>query len=104
MHVVNLFDYITPSPSELLRWATETGQLDRDQGLGLYGNIIRDQSRNAVITICGWGHFGAMFPERVRQVHGLLTHPHALRITKDGHPGHPLYLSKELRPIPYPAP
>jgi hypothetical protein len=102
LHVVNLFNLITPSPKVLLPWAA--AKEERERSFTHPPNdleIIRGESERAALTVCGWGAFGNLFPHRARQVHAVLTAPHALRITKDGHPGHPLYLPVHLKPIPF---
>lgn len=102
IRVVNLFDFVTPSPKALMAWAKANGEIARDEGL--YLDIIRDQSAGAETTVCGWGTWGGWFPERVRAVYSRLDCPWALHITKDGHPGHPLYLPKDLTLVPYTLP
>lgn len=97
LHVVNLFDFITPSPEVLLRWTKENPM----KNLQLYLDIIQCESFNSGLTVCGWGTWGGWFPERARQVYNALNSPHALRITKDGHPSHPLYLPANLKPVPF---
>lgn len=100
LHVVNLFDFITPSPLELRAWVgVHSHHPRRHEPLDL--QIIRETSATADMTVCGWGTWGGWFPERAREVYGVLTAPHALHVTKDGHPGHPLYLPASLRPQPF---
>lgn len=99
LHVVNLFDFITPSPGDLHEWLRSNE--DREQQRPLYLDIIRDQSQYAALTVCGWGTWGGWFPERAKAVHAMLHRPHALHITKDGHPGHPLYLKSNAIPQPF---
>ena len=41
------------------------------------------------------------FMNRGKQVLDLIPNLKCLRITKDGYPSHPLYLPKNLKPIPY---
>lgn len=53
--------------------------------------------------ICGWGVHGA-FRDRgaavVELFKGRMAEPKALRLTADGHPGHPLYVRGDTVPVP----
>lgn len=67
-------------------------------------NAIDLALRLAEITVAAWGTHGthggrdqAVLRRCAAGGHQL----HALRLTKDGHPGHPLYLPKSLRPQPW---
>jgi hypothetical protein len=105
--VVNLFDYITPDPKALRRWVIAEGLGDRVDPCGPPPAdlaIMTMLSVKAARTICGWGTWGGWFPERVKDVLECLTEPHALHVTKGGHPGHPLYLPSDAKPIPYRLP
>lgn len=63
---------------------------------------ILQVAQQAHLIVCGWGTHGAL---RSRGDLVALTlrsagHKlHALRLTKDGHPGHPLYLRGDLQPV-----
>lgn len=54
------------------------------------------------LTVCGWGD--AANPELVKRA-ALVLHScgplHSLRVTKQGNPGHPLYLPGNLQPKPW---
>lgn len=54
--------------------------------------------------ICGWGVHGSHL-NRDRKVIGMFAEygvqPMALNITKGGHPGHPLYVAYDKKPIPF---
>ncbi|SFV31428.1 hypothetical protein SAMN05216456_1338 [Devosia crocina] len=58
-------------------------------------------ANQAAAIVCGWGVHGA-YQARGRAVLDRLSHrkPMALKLTADGHPGHPLYLRKDLEPEP----
>lgn len=65
---------------------------------------IAEAARAAHLVICGWGKLGGARGPAVLallRAHGAV--PHALQINEsDQSPGHPLYLSKKLRPFPLP--
>lgn len=56
-------------------------------------------ARDAGVIVAAWGAHGS-YRGRDSEVKALLPNLHYLQLTKDGHPGHPLYLSKTLTPIP----
>lgn len=62
--------------------------------------IIMGAKQSALI-VCGWGAHGK-YLGRGRAVHAMLTDrgykPHYLRRTKDGQPGHPLYIGYDVQP------
>jgi hypothetical protein len=55
-------------------------------------------STNTTTVIAAWGAHGT-FKGRDKQVRAMLPRLHYLRLTKDGHPGHPLYLPASLKPL-----
>jgi hypothetical protein len=64
---------------------------------------------DAQLIICAWGRriddaVAAREANVVRLLHGAGRKLHALRFTCAGHPEHPLFLPKELKPIPYGGP
>lgn len=52
----------------------------------------------ALITVAAWGVHGEL-QGRGEKVKKLLEYCYVLGLTKDGHPKHPLYLKKDLKPI-----
>jgi hypothetical protein len=54
----------------------------------------------AQLVVAAWGTDGAHMG-RQAEVRRLLPNLHCLSRTKEGFPGHPLYLKKTLRPMPY---
>ena len=61
---------------------------------------LKKVSANAGLTLCAWGNHGHHLG-RSAEVVRLLTDPHCLKITGTGEPSHPLYLKKDLKPIPF---
>ena len=91
--VGNLFAWRTTYPDEL-RQAEDPVGPENDQHLDT-------MLAEADFVICAWG-IKSPYRARASEVLGMLNgRGHALAITKDGHPGHPSRLSKDLRPIPY---
>jgi hypothetical protein len=54
----------------------------------------------AVEIICAWGNDGS-YNDRDVKVMSYLKNPKCLVKLKSGRPGHPLYKSKALNPIPF---
>lgn len=70
------------------------------------GHLVQ-MAHESDLTVCGWGNHGG-YLDRGRKVLGILQRelpivrqPHYLKLTGAGEPGHPLYLPKSLKPIPF---
>lgn len=63
-------------------------------------SFLRDMASRAGIVIAAWGVHGA-HRGRGTAVQKMLSPLHVLKLTKDGHPSHPLYLKKDLQPFPW---
>jgi len=65
---------------------------------------ILQAARAAELVVCGWGKLGDERGHRSVPVLSLIRLagkvPHALTRNQDGSPGHPLYLKRELKPVP----
>jgi hypothetical protein len=63
--------------------------------------IIVAAAKNADLVIAAWGTHGEL-QDRNNAVRGMLTEAgielHKLRLTKAGHPGHPLYVAGDILP------
>ena len=82
MVIVNLYAYRTKDP-KIMMAATDPVGPDNDRVLsGVTGTVV-----------AGWGTNAD--PARVAHALALLPQLHALGVTKDGHPRHPLYLSAD---------
>lgn len=91
--VGNLFAMRATNPKELRIPGQDPIGCDNDRHLM---EIVRE----CQLVVCAWGVNGLM-GGRDRQVLSLLhEYPlYALKVTQTGHPSHPLYLKKELKPI-----
>jgi hypothetical protein len=59
---------------------------------------LRDLAPGAGVVVAAWGA-GGTYLGRDQSVRLMVPGLHYLRLTKDGHPGHPLYLPASLRPV-----
>lgn len=71
-----------------------------------HDRMVREVFRRARRVVCAWGSHAmvARCPERVREVVRLVPdglEVLALRLTKDGHPWHPLYVPYDVEPVPF---
>lgn len=99
MHVVNARAWRCTDPKDLPK---------DPEAIGESGGYINDvavarDSEEADLVVCGWGRLAG--PERAKRMLEILHRfgppPQALRINRDGTPSHPLYLPRDLQPIPY---
>jgi hypothetical protein len=92
LSVGNLFGYRATDPAELLTAEDPIGPMNDEAILSL--------ARAADRIVCAWGLHGRL-KGRAEQVQQLLREFDlwALRLTKDGHPSHPLYLPNATEPF-----
>lgn len=90
--MVNLFAYRDTAPRNMLAVDDPVGP-DNDR-------VLRNAHAKAALTVAAWGAHGT-HGGRDHAVRALLPRLHYLRLTKNGHPGHPLYLPGSLRPQPW---
>ncbi len=94
--VVNIFAYRSTDPSVLYRVDDPVGA-GNDEALLAAASV-------AEVVVAGWGTHGE-HQGRGRAVRELFESAgrslSVLRLTKHGHPGHPLYLPASLRPVPW---
>ncbi|AQQ52180.1 DUF1643 domain-containing protein [Planococcus lenghuensis] len=93
MQVVNLFSYISVKP---------TGLLEVDDPVGAENDAhIVEAAAGSDLVVFAWGAKYGDISGRDREVARLLAeYPlHCIGKTKQGHPRHPLYLKKDLKPI-----
>lgn len=60
--------------------------------------LLIAMARVAGIVVAAWGVHGT-HRGRGAQVRAMIPGLHVLRLTKEGHPAHPLYLPKTLKPV-----
>lgn len=89
--VVNLFALRATDPNDLCISTDPIGPKNDE--------YIYKANAEARLTIAAWGIRG-QYLSRDEHVMMTLTFPHYLALTKNGSPRHPLYLRKELQPIP----
>jgi hypothetical protein len=64
-------------------------------------DYVSSASALAELVVCGWGLLGkGRGPKLLELIRAAGKVPHALRLTEDGSPWHPLYLPKTLTPFP----
>lgn len=97
MEVVNLFAYRATDPKALL----SLGHKDEPWGADNERHIDRALD-DAGLVVCAWGAHGGHLGQD-ETVLGWIEdqdrQTHALRLTKAGHPAHPLYLPADLKPF-----
>lgn len=96
MNIVNLFALISTNPDVLIEHDNPVGD-ENDQ-------YIINAVKNSSQVIYGWGEKHGSIRNRDSIVKELLNkyNPHCIKKTKNGlHPRHPLFLKKDLRPIPF---
>lgn len=88
LEVVNLFAYRATDPRVVL-------SLSADEAIGPENQeYIEDAAQQAGKIVCAWGAHGSYLGQN-ETVKGWCngSRTYALKITKAGHPGHPLYVS-----------
>lgn len=91
--MTNIFAFRATDPAVMLAEPDPKGP-DNDYWLA-------ESARRAAIVVAAWGVHG-VHRERHDTVRALLPSLHYLRLTKEGYPGHPLYLPKALAPTKWP--
>lgn len=89
MRILNLYAYRTPSPAVMLATSDPVGP-ENDRVLAEASGTV----------VAGWGTNAN--PVRVARVLKLLPPLKALKITKDGHPQHPLYVKSDSPLVDWP--
>jgi hypothetical protein len=90
--VANLFAYRSTDPSVLKSVSDPIGPRNN--------RWLKTLSDEAALTIAAWGMHGTLH-RRGELLLPSLKNAHHLGRTRDGHPRHPLYLSRKAVPIPF---
>lgn len=94
--MTNLFAYRATDPADMKKAEFPLGR-DND-------GFLARLADSAGVIVAAWGAHGT-YLGRDAFVRRTLGRPlHYLRLTKDGHPGHPLYLPASLRPVEWVTP
>lgn len=90
MAICNLFAFVATDPKDLMRAADPVGpHCDA---------WIKDTVLVSDMVVAAWGAKGS-YRNRDEEVLKLITNWHAIKLTKEGHPQHPLYLPGDLKPF-----
>ena len=97
--VVNLFAYRSTDPRALYG-------MSKPMAIGPENDRHIAEACNASgVVICAWGNHGNLFNRSdevlkvIRAQQGV--RPMALKVSKTGQPGHPLYLKSDARPVAF---
>lgn len=90
--MANLFAWRATDPKDMKAAQYPVGP-DND-------STLQRLAAGAGIIIAAWGAHGS-YRNRAAQVIAILPALHALKLTKDGSPGHPLYLRGDAKPFSF---
>lgn len=90
--MTNIFAW-RETKAELMLLEKEPIGIDNDK-------YLLECAQNAGIVIAAWGNHGKHL-NRGEQVKKMIPNLYCLKISNKGNPWHPLYLKKDLKPIPY---
>lgn len=90
--MTNLFAFRATDPSDMLRAVDPIGPENDSylQGVAMHAGVV----------VAAWGTNGTHLGRDIA-VRQMIPSLKILKLTKDGHPGHPLYLPKTLLPVPW---
>jgi hypothetical protein len=97
LEVINLFAYRATSPADLLALGHDDDPVGIDNQRHV--SIALD---DAGLVVCAWGVHGAHLCQdetTLGWIHDQDCQTWALKLTKNGHPSHPLYLPAHLQPF-----
>ena len=94
LDVLNLFALRATDPRKLREVVDPIGPHNDE--------IVRVHAQDAAMVVCAWGVHGKLGGRDRRMLEALHgVELHALGVTKDGHPRHPLYLPHAADPKPW---
>lgn len=88
--MTNLFAFRATNPQDMKAVSDQVGPSNDE--------YLRQLAVGAGVIVAAWGAHGT-HRGRDKAVRKLMPSLHYLSLTKDGHPGHPLYLKKTLLPV-----
>ena len=91
-YMLNLFGYRATNPKELTKTKDPIGTENETHILEILSNVEK--------VICAWGNQGRLLNQNTK-ILSLIDNPYCLKVNKSGEPSHPLYLSKDLKPVEY---
>jgi hypothetical protein len=94
--ITNIFALRSTDPKNLYNSTDPVGTFN--------DTYIRWCAGQSELIVAGWGSHGKLRGrggEVARLLHNVRKRPKCLKMTKAGHPGHPLYLKANLRPQPW---
>lgn len=97
--MTNLFAYRATDPADMFAHAQAGGDVIGPEN----DEWLRDAAGRTSVVVAAWGAHGDFLHRAAAVQKLLLPKLHYLRLTKGGHPGHPLYLPKTLTPVAYPT-
>ncbi|QOJ19522.1 MAG: DUF1643 domain-containing protein [Gammaproteobacteria bacterium] len=92
MYMANIFAFRATDPAVMKAHHEPVGR-END-------HYLQQMAQSSSVIVAAWGTHGAHLG-RGDEVKKLIRGLHCLRLTKDGHPGHPLYLPKNLMPVKF---
>ncbi len=95
MCMTNLFAYRATEPEVMKAHLLPIG-VNNDRWL-------LEMAKDAAVVVAAWGVDGAHLQRDQAVIRLLGNRLSCLGLTKHGHPKHPLYLKKSLKPIPFQA-
>ena len=90
--MTNIFAYRATDPKEMLAVDDPVGE-ENDK-------FLAEIAAKAGVVVAAWGNHG-IHQGRHDQVMQLVPNLKCLKVTKQGMPGHPLYLRGELKPVAF---
>ena len=92
MFMLNIFAYRATDPKDMKAFQSPIGE---------YNDAwLKKTVKESEVAIACWGTHGS-YMNRGKAVVSMIPDLKCLKITKAGHPSHPLYLKKSLKPVPY---